>query len=689
MSYRRVLSLLVFAVSPGSLLQTPAWAEPSLPPIFSTHAVLQGGASVPVWGGASPGERITVTLGPAQASATAGADGRWRVALDLSQSGPGPFELVVKGDSTLVITDVVVGEVWFASGQSNMEWVLRKTTGAEAEIERSANPGIRHFQVKKNTSPVPIEKFEGEWKVAGPSTAGDFTAAGYYFAKALNRATGHPIGLVHASWGATKVEGWTSPEGLARLPEVKASADRYRVEEQEFPARLAAFPEAFSVWAKKHGRVADGGLAPGEALGVASKLTWTPLRLPVAPGAGLPAGDGGVVWLRRTVNVPPASAGLSQPIEVGQIDGFYEIYFDGGKVDEVTPATGLRRPGVPFYFKESVMKAGDHELALRIHNPVGSPLAREGRPFRFIHRPLVDGWQISVERAFPAPEAAARAAMPAAPIQPMTRQDIGGYLYNAMVHPVIPYAIRGVIWYQGEGNSSRAAQYRDSFPNLIVDWRARWGIGDFPFYFCQLANFGAKSAEPREDGLAELREAQSLALKLPNTGQAVLIDIGEAEDIHPRNKREVGERLARIALADTYGRREIAFSGPIYASHRVEADRIRIAFAGAVGGLVAKELPAVYAPRSTADRTLPLERYSPDSEVQGFTICGEDRRWIWAHAKIEGDSVVVWAPGVKAPVAVRYGWTGNPTCNLYDGAGLPASPFRTDDFSLVTRDARY
>jgi len=257
-----------------------------------------------------------------------------------------------------------------------------------------------------------------------------------------------------------------------------------------------------------------------------------------------------------------------------------------------------------------------------------------------------------------------------------------------MIAPLVPYGIRGAIWYQGESNVLRAWQYRTAFVLQIQDWRAKWGIGDFPFYFCQLANDGPKQSVIVESGTAEVREAQSLALAQPNTGLVVLVDAGEADDVHPRNKEIVGSRLARLALARTYGR-DLVAAGPTFRSMAVEGDRIRLTFSDLGGGLVARPVPATYQPRSTVDRSLPLVRNSPGSELEGFTICGADRKWFWAQARIDGAAVVVSSPSVPAPVAVRYAWAMNPTCNLYNAAGLPASPFRTDDFPLSSVGAKY
>ena len=257
-----------------------------------------------------------------------------------------------------------------------------------------------------------------------------------------------------------------------------------------------------------------------------------------------------------------------------------------------------------------------------------------------------------------------------------------------MINPLVPYAISGAIWYQGESNAGRAWQHRTAFPLLITDWRSHWKQGDFPFYFCQLANYLPKKDLPGDSAWAELRDAQSQTLSLPETGQAVLIDIGEEKDIHPRNKKDVGERLALIALANDYGK-EIPFSGPVFKSARIAGGKILLTFTSTAGRLVAKTLPATSDLRTVAHETAPLVRNSPGSELEGFALCGEDRKWVWADAKIDGDSVVVWSDQVPAPIAVRYAWSDNPTANLYNAAGLPASPFRTDDFPATTRDAKY
>lgn len=483
-----------------------AVADIELPAIISDHMVLKKGPASRIWGKADSGETVTVTLGDRSAKIVAGADGKWSAALDLSSAQAGPFDLTVEGKNKVVVRDVLVGEVWLASGQSNMAFHLERQIGSAEEIANSENPALRQFQVTRAEPPQPADKGGGKWTVASPETSGTFSAVGYYFQKQLNKELGVPVGIISTGIGGSVCEAWISPQSIETDPHLK------EVREASLQERLTATKAVF-----------------------------------------------------RSRTEPSC-------------------------------------------------------------------------------------------------------------------------LFNGMIHPILSYAINGVIWYQGETNVPRAWQYRSAFQMLIHDWRAQWKQPDLPFYFCQLPNFKPKAAAPEESADAELRESQSLALKLPHTGQAVLIDIGEAADIHPRNKKDVGDRLARIALANLHGKK-IAFSGPVWQSMKIEDGRIRLTFAHTDGGLVAKPLPATYDVKTEKGVTAPLVRNSPNSELEGFAICGDDRKWVWADAKIDGDSVIVWSDQVPKPVAVRYAWAGNPTCNLCNGAGLPASPFRTDEEPATTRDA--
>lgn len=663
------------------------FANVKLPAIISDHMVLEKTAKVPIWGKADPGEEVTVTLDGRTAKATTGVDGRWMTALDLKDSAPGPFEMKVVGKNQLTLADVVVGEVWLASGQSNMEFTLMNSTGAAEEIARSANPLLRHFLVKKNATCEPLDDTEGTWVSASPQTSGGFSAVGYYFAKKLQNELKVPVGLVHSSWGGTPSEAWTSVGAIDSKPELKPSRERDWAVLKEYPEKKKAFVEGMDKWIRENGRedkpVADVAAYAGLD---ASTEGWVAVKLPGPVKApGLP--DAGAVWLRKEIEITNTGGDFSLQLP---IDGYDSIYWNGELVKQTTyqdfPGTGYVRRHGPYSIRPAALKKGKNILAIRLYEPVG-PANLPG-PLMGGQLNLAGEWLAKAECAFPALDAQKLAAAPQPPVNPVTAQNVASCLFNGMINPILPYAIRGVIWYQGESNAGRSIQYRMAFPLLIADWRKQWSQGDFPFYFCQLANYMAKKPTPGDSAWAELREAQSMTLGLPNTGQAVLIDIGESVDIHPRNKKDVGDRLAFIALARDYGK-SVPFSGPVYDSMKVGNGKVVLSFKSTDGGLVAKPLPDSYTVKSQSGETAPLVRNSPGSQLEGFAICGADKNWVWADAKIDGNTVIVWSEKVQTPVAVRYAWTENPTCNFYNGAGLPASPFRTDDFPPVTVNGKY
>ncbi len=692
-SYRGVRGTLVggfvlLMVLPASM----GWADVVLPAIFSDHAVLQSAEKVPIWGKADPGEKVIVSLGDAKAEAQAGGDGRWQVALETKSSAEGPLDLIVEGKNKLVIRDVLVGEVWVCSGQSNMELAMPSTFGqVQQEISQSANPMLRQFLVEKNSSLEPIDTMRGKWAVCSPNSVVQFTAVGYYFGKMLQKELKRPVGLINTSWGSTPCESWTSSEGLDADPVLKARKNELLTEAQTFPQRLKEFAAAFRNWEIKYDR--QSRLTPdiAEWASPAASITdWKPFKVPgLFAQAGLP--DSGTVWLRKLVTVNVESASHDLELKLGLINGFDTVYWNGEKVGETSPDLPGSRNLRTYIIPGKLVKAGEGTLAIRISNPAGGAgieAPKDAPPLMAGPIPLNGEWLAKEESRWPELSEEARKEYPQAPNSLPETRFIATTLYNAMISPIIPYAIRGVIWYQGEANASRALQYRTAFPLMIQDWRSHWGQGDFPFYFCQLANYAAKQDAPGESSWAELREAQSRALEQPSTGMAVLIDIGEEGDIHPRNKVDVGDRLAWIALAKNYGK-QITFEGPKYRSISVEGEKIRVAFQSTGGGLTAKKLPEISIVRSRFGETRPLIKPLPDSELQGFAICGEDRKWKWAQAKIEGDTVLVWSAEVPKPKEVRYAWASNPTCNLANGAGLPASPFRTDDFPAATQNRKY
>lgn len=669
-----------------------AGAEVQLPCLFQDHMVLQESTAVPVWGTASPGEHVVVTLAGESSEATAGTDGRWVLKLNLHGLAGGPYRLTIAGKNTITLFDVLVGEVWLAGGQSNMEFELAKSTDADAEIAQSKNPDLRQFKVAKLGSFEPLDTCRGQWVAASPATSGAFTAIGYYFAKQLQQELHKPVALVSSYYGGSNVESWLSADAIEKLPEIKPVAEKMIAEGKSYPARLEQYRKDYDAWQQKYHREdapeAERAKPADPAL---STSTWRTVEIGSGFTENLLA-NGGVLWLRKQVTVTPEMAGIYLPLHFGAMHEFDDVYWNGARIggtsadaptsmNDSTRSSMARRYDVP----ARLMQAGQATLAVRIFNPAGPP-AIDGVPRG--EAVLQGDWSAKVETTLPALDATAKDAYPKPPLVPATERTEPTALYNAMIHPLIPFAIRGAIWMQGEANIGRAYQYRTTFPAMIEDWRAHWGEGSFPFYLCQLANWQAKTSEPGDSNLAELREAQSMALKLPNTGEALAIDAGEAGDVHFRDKKTVGLRLARIAMAKDYSH-PMPYSGPVYVLSERAGAAMRIHFKFADGGLKAQPVPATYKEKSTYTTSIPLMRNSPKSELEGFQICGPDHKWVWANAKIKGDTVLVSSPAVSDPVAVRYGWANNPTVNLYNGAGLPADPFRTDDFPAATRDAKF
>jgi sialate O-acetylesterase len=653
--------LLLFSL-PGA-----ARADVRVPSLIGDHMVLQQGRKARVWGTAEPGERVTVTFNGTTSRATADERGRWQVFVGPFKAG-GPFVLTVAGKNTLTFRDVLVGEVWVCSGQSNMEWPLAGAQDGAREVAQADYPEIHLFTVTKKTSATPLEDVEGHWAVTKPETVAQFSAVGYFFGRELYRRLKVPVGLIHTSWGGTPAEAWTSRDALAAVPAFKPMLDRFDAELKDMPRLQSEYERARVEWERQYITQDPGN--KGEALGYADPARefadWKRMRLPQAwESAGLDVD--GAIWFRREVNVPAAWAGRDLTLSLGAIDDYDTTYFDGTRVG----STGAETPNSwtvarHYHVPGSLVRAGRNVIAVRVFDRVGNGgfvggemwLAPEGAA-KAEGVPLDGDWYYKEEFTVPSRQIDySRQPQPPG----ASNQNNPTVLYNAMLAPLLPYAIRGAIWYQGEANAGRAYQYRTLFPSMIRDWRARWGEGDFPFYFVQLANWKARPKDSIDSEWAELREAQLMTLKsVPHTGMAVTIDIGNPDDIHPRDKLDVGQRLARWALAETYGQKTEE-SGPLYDSYKVEGDKVRLRFTHAAG-------------LKTRDGAAPV----------GFFVAGEDRKFFPAEARIDGSAaVVVWSKDVPHPVAVRYAWADNPTNNLYNAEGLPASPFRTDDWPGLT-----
>jgi len=643
-------------------------AEVRLPAIIGDNMVLQQRTKVRIWGTASPNEKVAVTFQNKSANAVADTQGHWEVFIGPFKAG-GPSELTVKGANVLTIKNVLVGEVWLCSGQSNMEWPLMNSINGAQTVAQANYPEIRLFTVEKHTSTTPLADVEGRWVVTTPEEAAHFSAVGYFFGRELYQHLKVPIGLIHSSWGGTPAEAWTSHEALLTAPELKPILDRYESSLNASSQTKETYARALAQWEEKNLYIDSGN--KGEALGYANPATamdgWNKMELPKQfETAGLLID--GAVWFRRVLELPESWAGKDLVLNLPPIDDYDTTYFNGTKVG----GTGRETPNsymVPrkYIVPGPLVHAGANTIAVRVFDSageggfgggpmtVGPPGTGESQVIS-----LRGSWDYKVELALE-PKHPDWGSRPEA--VGVSNQNNPSVLYNAMIAPLVPFAIRGVIWYQGESNAGRAYQYRTLFPIMIRNWRSAWGR-ELPFYFVQLANWHAHKAEPDESDWAELREAQMMTLREPQTGMAVIIDIGDENDIHPRNKLDVGRRLAAWALAGTYGQKVIP-SGPLFDSFSIQGDKVRIKFKYADG-----------------------LRTIDGSPVKGFAIAGDDRRFFWADARIEGDTVVVSSPQAPRPVAVRYGWADNPVVNLYNKAGLPASPFRTDDWPGVTATHR-
>ncbi|MFO1477625.1 MAG: sialate O-acetylesterase [Verrucomicrobiota bacterium] len=612
-------------------------------PLFSDGAVLQQGIRVPIWGTAAPGEKVTVEFEGQSVSATAGADGKWSVDLAPLKAG-GPHTLTIAGNNKIVLKDILVGEVWVCSGQSNMERHLglqdgqKPITNWELEVAAATHPDIRQFYVNKKTALTPLSTVTGGWSMCSPETVKDFTAVGYFFGRDLYAAMHVPIGLIHSSWGGTPAEAWTSEAGLKALPEFAGQLESVK--------QLAANPEqakqAYKIQLDAWYRAKDPGsdANPPWSAETLDTAGWKPMTLPTFwEAVGYPGFDG-IFWFRRTIDLSESWTNHDAELHLGAIDDIDTTWVNGVQVGATS---GYDQPRV-YHVPAGLLKAGANVIAVRVLDTgAGGGLYGGKDTMRLAGAGgevvLTGDW---LSRQGPA------LAQVGWPPQDMS-QSAGAptVLYNAMIAPLLPYAIRGVIWYQGEANVGREKQYQTLFPALIADWRRLWGEGDFPFLFVQIAPYNGMTPE--------IREAQLLTWRrTTNTAMAVTIDCGDADDIHPAHKQPVGQRLALAALALAYGQK-IEYSGPAYESMTVKGKKATLNFSHLDGGLVAK-----------------------GGTLTGFTMAGPDKVFHPAKAVIKGKTVVVTCDAVSKPQAVRYGWANVPEGNLFNGAGLPASPFRTD-----------
>jgi sialate O-acetylesterase len=567
-------------------------------------------------------------------------------------------------DTSTVLNNVMVGEVWIASGQSNMDMVVSASANAERETLDATFADIRLFTVARIAAVDAQREVQGSWSVCSPETVGGFSAVAYFFGRELHQKLGVPIGLINSSWGGTIAEAWTSRDMLQSMPQFKEAVARYEKDLPNFEKNDAEYQVRVKEREEKFYPADPGnvGFEKGWAAPKTDIRDWGTIHVPSFwQGSGLDFS--GVLWFRRDVEIPAEWAGKPLTLNLCPCDKHDTTYFNNVQV-------GAMGPGNPnawatprsYSIPAGLVKPGRNTIAVRVYSfayaggIMGSVTDLNLGPANIpdsARIPLAGSWQYKVEHNFGkiTPLALQQPLGPGNPNSPYI-------LFTSMIQPLIPYAMRGAIWYQGESNASKPVEYRTLFPAMIRSWREAWRQGDFPFLFVQLANYMQAAQQPEESTWAELREAQSMALQLPHTGMAVAIDVGEAADIHPKNKQDVGKRLALSALHRVYGLKDVVPSGPLYAGATVEGNKMRVRFTHTDGGLLAR-----------------------DGELTGFAIAGTDRKFVWATAQIEDSTVLVWNDKVPRPVAVRYAWANNPVCNLYNKAGLPASPFRTDNWS--------
>jgi sialate O-acetylesterase len=637
--------------------------------VFADQMVLQRETAVPVWGRAEPGEAVTVEFAGQKKSAVAGSDGKWLVKLDALQASTESRTLTVSGktpggqNSIVKLSDVLVGDVWLCSGQSNMEFPMNwlKDTAYAGDLASANFPFIRQGAVPRDPSVEPRTNAAVSWTVCMPQTVGQFTAVGFYFALEVQKHLDVPIGLIQASWGGTSAESWTSKDALDTVPDFKARADEQLANLARLSELIKNFPAALAAWETANGRVDTENLGEknGWANTDADTADWKPAKLNAKWSAsGLT--NGGVIWLLKEVVLPAAVAGKNFHFDPGLVDEQYlTVYWNGHKIGE----SGRQAPQfyygyVNFDVPAKYLQSGTNVLALRFVVPTGDKrsLGRHAIELGFLNlglKELNDDCLVRIEKEFPSLTKAALASRPAVPKGDAAHTSTT--LFGGMIAPLVPFAIKGVLWYQGEqdAGAGRVHAYHTLLPLMINDWRSRWDR-EIPFVIQQLVNWNASGAGNTE--WAELREAQALTTKnLTNCGLSVGIDVGEANNVHPKNKREIGRRLALVALAKVYGQ-PVADAGPVYDSMLVEDGKIRLQFKP-VGGL----------------------KSSDGTPLRNFTITGEDKVFVPADAKIDGDSVVVSSPNVAKPAAVRYAFINNPEgCNFSNGSDLPAMPFRTD-----------
>lgn len=633
-------------------------AEVTLPQFFSDNMVLQRDREVPVWGKADRRENITLTFKGQEYTTQADKDGKWRINLPATPAG-GPHTITITGENIITLENVLFGDVYLASGQSNMEWELYKVPeGLQTAGAAKEHPEIRLFLVEKNRAFTPQDDVpEQEWHTADSSHVLDFSAVAYYFGRQLQEEIDVPIGLIGSYWGGTAVEAWMSPEVLDSLPRYKSMLDALGRYTQAADELEQMFSTNLERWVEES-ESKDRGFSEGWYRESFDDQSWEEMQLPtIWEFAGLPEHDGSV-WFRKTFFVPKAMSNKDLYLHLPRIDD-HDIVWVNGK--EIGRDKGYQHR--VYQIPRSLLNDRENIITVRVFDSgyQGGIWGHE-EEFHITDR----SQKIALSGEWKYRKGVSWDELPARP-NTVFSGSTPMMQYNGMIAPFIPFALKGIIWYQGESNAGRAYEYRSLFPSMILDWRRRWQQDELPFLFVQLANYKQPDKKPQPSEWAELREAQEMALSLPNTGMATAIDLGEADNIHPANKKEVGRRLALTARAIIYDE-DIIHQGPVFDSMNIEGNQIAVTF---------------------NTNGSPLQVDDLYGYVRGFSIAREDREFVRAKAYILNDStVMVYHDTMINPVAVRYGWADNPEdINLYNEAGLPALPFRTDDWPGKTYES--
>jgi sialate O-acetylesterase len=636
-----VVTFFYFFILSCSLLN----AAITLPKIFTNNMVLQRDKPLKIWGNAVRGENVTISFNGQKVSTKTGNDGQWLINLKAMNYG-GPYDMTLSSRSgSITLKNILIGDVWICSGQSNMEWIIKNTNNAEKEIAESNYPKIRLYTVKKELSFIPQKDLAGgEWLECNSTTVPDFSAVAYFFGRKLNKDLDVPVGLINSSWGGTNIQTWISWDVMSQKEQYKnADLKKLQQELKEVSLRQEQFQQAM-----QHDKgVEEKWYEPETSLDGWKKITLPELWEKTEIG-----NVDGIIWFRKEFDIPENSIIGDGTLRLGPIDDMDSTFVNGKFAGSVNEYNADRN----YKIETSVLKPGKNNIVIKVKDTGGGG-GIYGKPEQLFIE--VGGKKIMLagewlyKTSVTTGEFGIRDAGP---------NSFPSQLFNAMIHPIVQYALKGAIWYQGESNAGEAYTYRTLFAELINNWRSKWN-DNIPFFWVQLANFMKPVSLPSQSEWAELREAQSMTLNLPQTGQAVIIDIGEANDIHPRNKQDVGYRLALAAEKNAYGK-DIVYSGPVYQSMQVDGDKIILSFSNTGSGLWAKD------------------KYG---YLKSFAIAGEDQKFVWAKAIIDGDKVVVYNNEVQKPVAVRYAWGDNPDdADLYNREGLPASPFRTDTWKGIT-----